>query len=102
MDEAGAATFVGKYVLVGLTYQSKAGEVLEAKQLHGRIVRINDQEGIVIALSPTGEEYVLPPALEALKEAPKGEYRLRSTGEIIVDPDLLTTWTITKDEREGT
>jgi hypothetical protein len=32
--------------------------------------------------------------MRAFQPAPPGEYRLKSTGEIVVDPDLLSTWTI--------
>ena len=42
----------------------------------------------------SGEEEWLPPHLEAYQEAAEGEYRLRSTGEVVVDPDWLCTWTI--------
>jgi len=37
---------------------------------------------------------MLPPEPEAYEPAPPGEYRLRSTGEVVVDPDYLTTWTV--------
>jgi len=38
----------------------------------------------------------LPPMTGAFHAANSGEYRLRSTGEIIKDPDVLTTWSITE------
>jgi hypothetical protein len=38
----------------------------------------------------------MPPALDDIESAPAGEYRFRETGEIIVDPDLMANWTITK------
>ena len=41
-----------------------------------------------------GEIFCLPPNLSSTKIAPLGEYRLRSTGQIVVDPDYLTTWNI--------
>lgn len=30
------------------------------------------------------------------KKAPRGEYRLHSTGEIVADPDFLSTWNLYK------
>jgi hypothetical protein len=42
-----------------------------------------------------GEVYRLPPDLRPVTDAAPGEYRLRSTGEVIVDPDVTITWTIT-------
>ncbi len=34
------------------------------------------------------------PDLSAFVEAPAGEYRFRTTGEVVVNPDLMTQWTI--------
>jgi len=96
MDEALAASYVGKQLLVGMTYLDHNQEFIELKQFHGEIVRINDYEGIVIKLHGSDEEFKLPPDITSLKPAPPGEYRLRATGEIVIDPDLLTTWTLTK------
>lgn len=91
-----AASFVGKHVLIGVTYLDHDGALIEQAQFHGNIVRINEHEGIVVRLNGSGDEYTLPPDLNSLREAPAGEYRLRSTGELVVDPDLLTSWTINK------
>jgi hypothetical protein len=41
-----------------------------------------------------GELFWLPPDIRAFQDAQPGEYRLRSTGEIVVDPDFITNWTI--------
>lgn len=30
------------------------------------------------------------------KKAPRGEYRLHSTGEVVADPDFLSTWKLYK------
>ncbi|MBN7463153.1 hypothetical protein I3U64_23750, partial [Mycobacteroides abscessus subsp. abscessus] len=40
------------------------------------------------------ETFTLPPAPESFSPAAPGEYRLRSTGEVITDPDYLATWTV--------
>ncbi len=34
--------------------------------------------------------------LDSVQVAPEGEYRFRSTGEIVVKLDFITSWTITK------
>jgi hypothetical protein len=31
-----------------------------------------------------------------MKQAPVGEYRLKSTGEVVVNPDYVASWTITE------
>jgi hypothetical protein len=30
------------------------------------------------------------------EQASPGEYRLRSTSEVVIDPDFITTWTVTQ------
>jgi hypothetical protein len=85
--------FVGKRLLVGIRWTS-GGEVVRQEQFHGLIVEA-DHEGIVIERADTGSRVVLPPQLKA---APSGEYRLRSTGEVVPNPDYLATWKFDQDE----
>lgn len=95
------ADWIGMSVLIGLTWLN-ADESFDAQeQMHGRIVSASRTEGFVIALEGkgAGQTYSLPPDLRSFKPAPAGEYRLKSTGEVLVDPDLLTSWTITRPAR---
>jgi len=87
--------FLGTSLLMGVTYLDSSEQLIEQKQMFGTIERINDNEGIVVRLD-SGDEFKLPPLLKSLQPAPKGEFRLRSTGQIVIDPDFLTTWTSTK------
>jgi len=43
----------------------------------------------------------LPPDLRAFRKAEPGEYRLKSSDEVVVDPDYLASWTITRPARAG-
>jgi len=97
-DERRAAALVGKYVLIGLTYHDADGRFLEQRQIHGMIVGADAQHGIEVELkgASSGETYRLPPDLRPLQPAAPGEYRLRATGEVVIDPDLLCTWSVTK------
>jgi len=95
VDPADGAALVGKHLLVGLTYLDHAGQPSSRRQVHGTVLRVNAAEGIVIALEPSGEEFTLPPAFEAIEPAAPGEYRLHSTGEIVVDPDFTATFRVT-------
>ena len=88
---------LGKYVLIGITRISAEGELLEEGERHGRIALVDPDFGIRVVLSD-GEVLTLPPNLDAFREARPGVYRLRSTGEEIVDPDLTTVWTIREPE----
>ena len=93
-DEEAAARLDGALVLVGITYLRPAGP--EQVQFFGTVISV-DRSGITLRLGGEreGESYELPPALEAFEPAPPGEYRLRSTGEIVTDPDYTTSWEIT-------
>jgi hypothetical protein len=86
-------SLIGKYVLVGITRIDAAGSLLEEGERHGRITSVDDHAGIKVTLSD-GEILTLPPNPDAFRDAKPGIYRLRSTGEEIVDPDLTTVWTI--------
>jgi hypothetical protein len=90
---------IGKRVLVGLTYLDADGDVEEQVQFHGVIVEGGGpDEGVTLKRADTGEVIALPPGLEP---AEPGEYRLRSTGETVVDPDFVATWTISPPEEGG-
>jgi len=99
-DEALAQSYVGRTIIIGLTYEDHAGNLLERRQLHGEIASAN-RDGITIALhgKHAGQTWNMPPALESIQRAPAGEYRFKETGEVIRDPDLMATWTITEPQR---
>ncbi len=44
--------------------------------------------------SREGETFWLPPDLGSLTPTGPGRYRLRATGEVVVDQDCTATWTI--------
>ena len=89
-----AEELIGRRIIVGITHEDHAHHPLGQEQYHGRIVRANLEEGTVIQ-TPSGEERRLPPDLRSVVGARRGEYRFRSTGETIADPDLQTSWTHT-------
>jgi hypothetical protein len=43
-----------------------------------------------------GEEFNLPPDTRAIEIASAGEYRLRTTGEVVMDPDFTAMFSITE------
>jgi len=93
-DDEVATSLPGKLILVGITYKDAEGAVVESVQFFGRVVKAERARGITLALEGgrSGETYVLPPDMRSLERARPGEYRLRSTGEIVIDPDFLITW----------
>ena len=86
--------YVGKRLLVGITYETPDGEFIRQEQFHGIIVEAGEG-GLVIERADNGQRVSLPPQLQ---EAEPGEYRLRATGEVVVDPDYFARWTWKSNE----
>ena len=85
--------FIGKRLLVGITYLNQKAELLGLEEFHGRIVEASES-GIVVERADTGALASLPPGLES---AMAGHYRLRQTGEVVVDPDFVAEWTFVEE-----
>ena len=95
-DDGAARELIGKYVLVGITYVDAKGEVKNTVQCHGPIVR-SDASGVAIkceGLTWNGQEAVFPPDSRSYEPASPGEYKLKSTGEVVIDPDIVMSWTV--------
>ncbi|MET0313879.1 MAG: hypothetical protein ABW275_05755 [Hansschlegelia sp.] len=100
-DDEDADWLIGKYALVGITWLKADGETVARQvQQHGPIVKV-DREGIAIDCqgAGAGETLFLPPATSFFAVADPGRYRLRSTGEVVVDPDVLATWSVQEPTR---
>jgi len=94
ISEHESAELIGKHIVVGLTHVDADQKPMRFTQLHGFVVRVNRVEGIVLE-QPDGSEYKLPPSLEGFQKAPEGmACTLRSTGEIVEDPDYVVTYTV--------
>ena len=95
ITEADNVKYVGKYIVIGITNEDAFGNVVNKQQMHGVIERVTPG-AIEISLRgrQQGTTYKLPPDLRSLFPARPGEYRLRETGEVVVDPDYTTNWTM--------
>ena len=96
-DQEEADRLIGKYALVGVTWLRPDGvTVTKQDQYHGRIVAADQDTGIRIDGEGAfaGETRHFPPDPTAFVPADPGEYELRSTGEVVKDPDVLATWTV--------
>lgn len=93
-NDAQAAKLVGATVLIGITRLDASGA--EQEQMFGVVRSADARDGFEVLLegARSGETYWLPPDLRNFVPAPPGEYRLRSTGEVVTDPDYTSTWTI--------
>lgn len=91
MEEIG--NLIGKVLLVGITFLDDDEELIGQVQVFGPITRV-DGNGVVIKRNGNGAKFSLPPDFSNILPADEGEYRLRSTGEVVVDPDYLSSWTV--------
>jgi hypothetical protein len=83
---------VGKRLLVGVTFVDASGRTVDGLELVGTVAAVAPL--VAIDRGDGTEPFTLPPEPEAYEPAPPGEYRLRSTSEVVVNPDYLTTWTV--------
>ena len=62
-DDKIAQQILGKYILVGITYLDSNGELESQSQLHGRVKKVSETEGILIDLRGVheGEEWNMLP-----------------------------------------
>jgi hypothetical protein len=92
-DDQFAALLLGTDVLVGVTMVDHAGRVKERRQFHGQVVQASVEDGVTLVDAEGGEHW-LPLDPLAYEPAEPGEYELRATGQIVVDPTWLTKWIV--------
>ncbi len=88
--------FLGKTVLIGITNYRGGGEakeLVDRKQLFGKITELSYSEGIKLILQ-SGEEYTLPPDILSLEPAAPVEYTLASNNVVIDSPDFISEWSV--------
>ena len=84
---------VGHRLLVGITYLDGDGQAITTQQFCGQVLEVGD--GVVVVERPGEDEpAVLPADVAAYRRAEPGSYTLAETGEIIVNPDFLSTWRV--------
>lgn len=88
------ADLIGRTLLVGVTFYTYDNEFMEQKQFYGEVTEANER--FISIRMQSGEMLTLPPDLRSTKVAKPGEYRLRSTGEIVINPDYLATWNVNR------
>jgi hypothetical protein len=94
LDEAKAKEYVGKTVLIGITDLDRDGKPTNQRQFFGTITEISVKNGIMVTSKNNSTHLTLPPDLSTLRPAKPGVYRLKTTGEVITNPDFLTTWEV--------
>ncbi len=94
IDEIKSKKMIGKYVLAGITYRDLEDNIENITQVHGVVLRINENKGLVINQCSGKGEFNLPPLLEHYEEAGEGEYNLKSTGEVVTNPDYIASYIV--------
>lgn len=97
-DEKFAAELLGTDVLAGVTMVDYAGNVKERHQFHGQVIQASAEDGVTVR-DADGDEHWLPFDPAAYEPAEPGEYELRSTGQVVVDPTWLTKWIVKPPKR---
>ena len=92
MENISFDDLMGKVLLIGLSYYTHDNVFIEQRQYWGTVIESNHNS--ICIKQKNGELFRLPPDLSSTKPAPSGEYRLCSTGEIVINPDFLATWTV--------
>jgi hypothetical protein len=93
------AQMIGKRLLVGITYLQPDGSVGESIELIGVVTAVDPL--VAIDRGDGAEPFTLPPEPGAYQRAAPGEYRLHWTGETVVNPDFLATWTVEAPADDG-
>ena len=91
MSECLFCRIIARQSPADITYEDDAHRPVKEEQYHGTIIRLSLEEGIVIQTA-SGTEKALPPDLRSVLGTRSGPYRLRSTGEVITDAELQSTW----------
>ncbi|WP_430405988.1 hypothetical protein [Fluviicola sp.] len=92
----------GKVFLIGLTFVDQEGKVMEVYQTHGTVSKLT-VDGFFKIRRADNSIFTIPYNRDTIKAAKEGEYREKTTGEIIKNPDFIMTWevkTATHDKLE--
>jgi hypothetical protein len=90
--------YIGRTLLLGVAHTGPDGAFRRQEQLVGTIMVVDFGEGIVVSREPDGRTFVLPGDPCWVEKAPPAEYRLRSTGRVVTNPDFLAKISIRQPE----
>jgi len=88
-----------KVFLIGLTFLNKEGTVIEQHQTHGTFSDLTDS-GIIKICKPDNSIFQIPYDKKSIKEAEKGEYKEKTTGMVVKNPDFIVIWEISIKNNE--
>jgi hypothetical protein len=86
----------GKTIIVGISYYDLNGDLLEQKQLAGKVHKTTSEDGITLQDLNQKTEFTIPSDLSPWFTAPQGDYKDPITKQNIANPDYLVTWDVFK------
>ena len=88
-------------VIVGLRYYDHDRQnLLEEKLLYGVVVKVMEDDGIVIELAPSSTPFTLPSDTSSWHPAPSASFVVPGLEDDVVDPDYLVRWDIVRGEHD--
>lgn len=90
----------GKSIIVGITYVSSSGEIVDTLQFSGVLDRLEDGMVFINVNNDEMDEFSLPPDEDSFEPAPEGIYTMRSTGQVVENPEIMSTWTVKLNDEE--
>ncbi|AEA42953.1 hypothetical protein [Fluviicola taffensis] len=85
--------FKGKVFLIGLNFIDQEGEIIEQYQTHGTVAKLT-VDGFFKIRREDNSIFTITYDKDTIKAAKEGEYREKTTGEIIKSPDFIMTWEV--------
>ena len=95
LDESQAGYYIGKTIVLDVTYLDHDERRVEQKQWYGVIETFSNTDGIRIRVADSDQTFCLPPDPRGLSKAKRGIYEINATGEEIRDPDYIAVWSRT-------
>lgn len=89
----------GKVFLIGLTFIDEQGEIMEQYQTHGTVSKLT-VDGFFKIVREDHSIFTIPYDKDTIRKAKEGEYREKTTGEIITNPDYIMTWEIKTNQTD--
>ncbi|MRM85857.1 hypothetical protein D1Z98_06975 [Riemerella anatipestifer] len=86
-----------KTFLIGITFVDENGDIIDEYQTSGKVLELTDN-GILKLKRENENFFQIPYDNDSIFAAQKGEYKEKSSGKIIVDPDFITQWTVSKND----
>jgi hypothetical protein len=91
-----------KRIVVGLRYYDFGKHnLLQQKLVYGVVVKVMEEDGIVVELAPNSEPFTLPSDLSSWHLAPSGRFVVDDLDDDVVDPDYLVRWDIVRGEQSN-